>query len=265
MTSSASRETRRRRVVGALATSAAIAVVAVGAFQSSVPPDGTSVLGATKKPQPPIIDAGCDVDGVTVGYDASFASSSPSVPGDAQYRVVRAEVGDVAASCAGGTVSVRLLEGTTTLATATAPAGSPVVELDFTNAPPARQVNGVAVEIAGGTVPVPTQCSSMIFDRFTVLGEGNDSHAGSKDRDLTYGRGGNDTLRGDNQNDCLDGQAGDDQLFGDNHADVLLGGDGDDVLTGGGGDDVLDGGRGFDRCLGGAGKNTIAASCEATQ
>jgi Ca2+-binding RTX toxin-like protein len=256
----APRSTRRRRVAAALAAVAAIGAVAFGAFQSTVPPDGTSVLGATKKPQPPIIDAGCDVDGVTVDYGAAFRTS----PGDPQYRVVRAEVGNVAPTCAGATVSVRLLEGTTTLATATGTAGTPIVGLDFTDAPPARQVNGVAVEIVGGDVPVPERCASMTFDRFTVLTAGNDPHAGSKDRDLTYGLEGNDTLRGDNQHDCLDGQAGNDQLLGENHDDVLVGGEGDDVLTGGGGDDTLDGGPGFDRCIGGPGKNTTV-DCEAFQ
>lgn len=257
MTADPKRHTRYRRVAAVLASAAAIAVVAVVAFESSLPPDGTAVLGATKKPQPPIIDAGCDIDGVTVDYGAGFRSS----PGEPQYRVVRAEVGDVAPTCMGATVSVRLLEGSTTLATATADAEETVVGLDFTDPPPARQVNGVAVEIVGGTVPVPAACSSMAFDRFTVRTAGNDSHAGSKDRDLTYGGDGNDTLRGDNQHDCLDGQAGDDQLFGDNHDDVLLGGEGDDVLDGGNGDDHLDGGPGIDRCVGGPGRNTFE-SCE---
>ncbi len=243
-----------------LVVAASVAAVAIGGLQSSAPPDGTAVLGATKKPKPPIIDAGCDVDGVTVAYGASFRSS----PDEPQYRIVRATVDGVAASCAGATVSVELLDGAETIATATADAESPTMDLDFTDAPPARDVDGVAVEIAGGEVPLPEPCESMTFERFTVLTAGPDTHAGSKDRDLIYGGDGDDTLRGDNQADCLDGQDGADQLFGDNHDDVLLGGDGDDVLTGGGGDDRLDGGPGTDRCIGGNGKNTLV-DCELTQ
>ena len=246
-----------RRAVAALAALLGLAIVAVVTLEMSVPPDGTAVLGATKKPQPPIIDAGCDVDGVTIDYGASFHSA----PGEPQYRVVRAEVGQVAPTCAGATVSVRLLEGAETIATATATADATTVGLAFSEAPPARDVDGVAVEIAGGTVPVPDACGSMAFDRFTVLTAGADTHPGSKDRDLTYGLQGADTIRGDNQHDCLDGGAGADQLFGDNQDDVLLGGEGDDTLDGGSGDDRLEGGPGNDVCIGGAGKNTFI-DCE---
>ena len=256
---SATQRLRRspRRLAAALAAVLALAIVAVVALKMSVPPDGTAVLGATKKPQPPLIDAGCDVDGVTIDYGASFRTS----PGAPQYRVVRAEVGQVAPTCAGATVSVRLLKDGSTLATATAVAGTPTVGLDFADAPPAKDVDGVAVELAGGSVPVPSSCQAMTFDRFTVLTAGADSHAGSKDRDLTYGLEGADTLRGDNQHDCLDGGPGADQLFGDNHDDVLLGGDGDDTLSGGPGDDRLEGGPGNDVCIGGSGKNTFIG-CE---
>lgn len=249
-----------RRLAAALAALLALAIVAVVALETSEPPDGTSVLGATKKPQPPIIDAGCDVDGVTVDYGASFLSG----PGEPEYRVVRAEVGNVAPTCVGAEVEVELLEGSNPLASATTTADETIVELDFTDAPSAKRVDGVSVRIVGGTVPVPPQCASMAFDRFTVLTAGPDSHAGSKDRDLTYGLEGDDTLHGDNQHDCLDGQAGADQLFGDNHDDVLLGGGGDDTLTGGSGDDRLDGGPGNDVCVGGAGKNTFI-DCEVTR
>jgi len=253
--------TRRRRLLRAgLAVLAAIVVVVV-AIEATEPPRGdTEVLGATKKGEGPIIDASCDIDGVHVSYGTDYRSS----PGSPQYRVVGAEVREVAPTCAGATVSVRLLDGTTTLATATTTANATSVSLSFSQAPPAEQVSRVAVEIAGGTVPVPSACSSMGFDRFTSLTAGPDTHAGSKDRDLTYGGAGNDTLRGDNQNDCLDGQGGADQLFGDNHDDVLLGGEGNDVLTGGNGDDTIDGGPGTDRCLGGTGKNTLT-NCEIFQ
>jgi hypothetical protein len=240
----------------------ALAAVAFAAFvhETSEPPaGGTDVLGATKE-RAPVINASCDIDGVTVDYQAGFRTS----PGAPEYRVVRATVGDVAPTCVGATVSVSLRQGTTTLTTATGTASAATVALDFTPAPSAKRVDQVAVEIAGGTVPVPSQCQTMGFDQFTSLTPGNDVHAGSKDRDLTYGGDGADELHGDNQADCLVGQGGNDQLLGENHDDVLLGGDGNDVLTGGSGDDVLDGGPGTDRCIPGSGKNTVV-SCEVVQ
>ena len=247
-----------RRVVAV-----ALAAVAFAAFvehTTEPPASGTDVLGATKD-RAPVIDAPCDIDGVTVDYQAGFRTS----PGAPEYRIVRATVGGVAPTCVGATVSVQLRDGTTPLATSVATAGTPTVTLDFSAAPSARAVDGVAVEIDGGTVPIPSECQALGFDRFTGLTSGNDSHPGSKDRDLTYGGSGADQLRGDNQSDCLVGQGGNDQLFGDNHDDVLVGGDGNDVLTGGSGDDRLYGGPGVDRCVGGAGKNTFDVSCEVVQ
>jgi hypothetical protein len=257
-----------RQVAAVVLAALAFWGVALVALETSEPPSGASVLGATKKPQPPIIDAGCDVDGVQVDYEAGFSS--------AEYRVVSATVSGVAESCVGAEISVQMLEGTSVLADATVePASAPSVELEFTDPASAKRVDGVAVQIVGGYVPLPPECSSMTFDRFTVRTAGDDTHAGSKDRDLTYGQAGNDTLRGDNQSDCLDGQDGNDQLFGDNHDDVLLGGGGNDVLNGGNGSDLLIGGDGddtliggqgnADRCIGGDGNDTIDPSCESTQ
>jgi hypothetical protein len=249
--------TARRIMAVALA---ALAFVAFVERTTEPPASGTDVLGATKE-RAPVVDAPCDVDGVTVDYEAGFRTS----PGAPEYRIVRATVGDVAPTCVGASVSVQLRHGTTALATSIATASTTTVTLDFSAAPSARAVDGVAVQVTGGTVPVPAECQTLGFDRFIGLTAGNDSHPGSKDRDLTYGGAGNDMLRGDNQSDCLVGQGGNDQLFGDNHDDVLVGGDGDDVLTGGGGDDRLYGGAGFDRCIGGNGKNTFDASCEVVQ
>ena len=54
-----------------------------------------------------------------------------------------------------------MLDGSTTLATATQARRTTTVTLDLQTPPTVRQaVNGVAVEIVGGTVPVPTECSS---------------------------------------------------------------------------------------------------------
>jgi hypothetical protein len=255
-----SRSRWRRQLAAVIATTLAVWGVALVLETSEPPSGGARVLGVQQKAQPPLIEAGCDVDGVRVDYGAGFRTS----PGTPEYKIITADVSEVAPTCAGATVSVRMLGGSSTLATATAIASATTVTLSFPTPPSAKQVNGVAVEITGGAVPVPTECAAMTFDRFVVLTAGNDAHAGSKDRDLTYGGTGNDTLRGDNQQDCLDGQAGNDQLFGDNHDDVLIGGADNDVLTGGSGDDKLHGGPGTDRCVGGPGKNTFTG-CEIIQ
>jgi hypothetical protein len=258
--------TRLRQRKAALGLIAAIALIVIVALQSRLPDlQDPDVLGS-KIEKGPVVDAPCDIDGVRVRYDASYQAT----PTTAGYRVVSARVSEVAPTCVGATVTVRLTAGGSPVATGTASATSMTVPVTFPTPPIARDVNGVHVEIAGGTTPVPSECAGMAFDQFRALSPGNDTHAGSKDRDLVYGLEGNDTLRGDNQADCLVGQTGNDQLFGDNHADVLTGGAGndildggnhDDVLHGGDGNDTLRGGNGRDECRGGGGTNTYV-SCE---
>lgn len=248
--------TRRQILAGVLAgiTAVTIAAVQTGRLDDDVL---TEVLGAkVDKPagdakadkKGPLVDASCDLDGVTVSYDASYSASSP-----AGYKVVTATVGDIAATCGGAEVTVALLAGTRSLASGTVPrATTSSVPVTFSSPPPARDVTSVSVTIAGGTTPIPDDCRSLTFDTFRSLTPAHDTLTASKGHDLVYGLDGNDTLRGDNKDDCLVGQDGDDQLFGDNN---------DDVLIGGPGDDFLDGGNGRDVCIGGPGENRYL-NCE---
>jgi Ca2+-binding RTX toxin-like protein len=220
----------------------------------------TEVLGA-QVAQAPAVDAACDIDGVGVNYDVSFTPAAP-----AGYKAVAANVTGVSQTCVGATVTVRLKNGSTVIATGVVPASGTTVPVPFSSPPPAQSVTGVEVEIAGGTVPIPAECNGITFDTFGVLTNGNDSHTAGNRNDLRYGLDGNDTIFGANQRDCLVGQNGNDTLRGENHDDVLLGGPGTDTLEGGnqndvldGGDanDVLDGGNQNDTLRGGAGNDTI--------
>lgn len=257
---------RRRLIAGALVTVLIVTIVAIQTDILDPEPEVLDDQAAGSSKKGPIVDAACDVDGVTVAYDASYSAA----PGPAGYRVVTATVGDVAETCVGAEVSVALLDGTTELATGTADATSIAVAVTFSAPPPARDVTNVSVTIAGGTVPVPAECDSMTFDNFRSLTADPDVVVATKGSDLVYGLAGSDDIRGDNKEDCLVGQAGDDVLWGDNHADVLIGGDGndtleggnhDDLLVGGPGNDVLRGGNGRDECRGGGGNDTYV-SCE---
>lgn len=241
-----------RRVVALAA--AAIVGLTVGASQSARLDDADAqVLGTKIDKKAPIVDASCDIDGVAVGYTASYAAT----PAPAGYRVGTVTVRDVAATCVDAEVSVQLLEGDVALGSAgTTTAAGATVEVTMPEPPPAARVTRVQVVIAGGTTPVPSECEAITFDQFLSLTNGADNHAGGKGNDLIYGLDGHDTIRGGNKDDCLVGQDGNDTLHGDSQADVLLGGDGDDVLDGGNQDDVLVGGPGDDVLHGGAGRDT---------
>lgn len=64
---------------------------------------------------------------------------------------------------------------------------------------------------------------------------GDDTLAGTDERDFVYGRAGNDVVVGNDARDFLFGQRGNDSLAGDAGADCLWGGAGYDALEGGGG------------------------------
>lgn len=249
----------------------------------------TSVMTAPETPQPPSAqvlgqavasglggEGSCDVDGVTVAYETDYRST----PDAAAYRVTSATVDDIAPTCQGATLQVELLDGTEPIATGSAIVGTDASSsVDLIPAGPAEAVDGVRVEIAGGSVPVPSECAQMRLDTVRVGTTGPDVLPATNDRDLAFGLDGNDEMAGGNLNDCLDGGPGDDQLDAGTHDDVVLGGTGNDTLTGdvgkdelygGSGDDTLDGGQGndhldggdgHDRCTGGQGKNTFAG-CE---
>ncbi len=256
---------------GLIAAVIAVTVgLTVGAAQTARLDDAEAqVLGKTVDRKAPLIDASCDIDGVAVGYTASYAAT----PTPAGYRVGTVTLRDVAATCVGAEVSVQLLEGDVALGSpGVATADEVTVDVTMPEPPPAARVTRVQVVIAGGTTPVPSECETIVFDQFLSLTNGADTHAGGKGNDLIYGLDGDDVLRGGNKDDCLVGQAGDDTLYGEGQVDVLLGGDGndvldggnqDDVLIGGPGNDTLRGGSGRDVCDGGPGTNTYVG-CEVT-
>ncbi|HEX8193473.1 MAG TPA: calcium-binding protein, partial [Allosphingosinicella sp.] len=73
----------------------------------------------------------------------------------------------------------------------------------------------------------------------TVHGtDGDDSFAGTAERDFYLGHGGNDTASGGESGDGLSGGAGSDILTGNAGADLLDGGTGADQMTGGTGNDL---------------------------
>lgn len=236
-------------------------------FELLAQPGGSTLAG----------EGSCDVDGVDVSYDTAYQAT----PAPSGYRVTSATVEGIAQTCATAQLRVTLLDGTTEVATATAlvPSSSSTAAVTFTAPPPAEDVDGVAVELAGGDVPIPQPCRSMRLDLVRVGTTGPDTIGGTNQRDLVFGLDADDRIDGGNQNDCLEGGPGNDTLDGGTNDDTVLGADGDDtlhgsegkddlrggpgndVLTGGPGNDRLDGGDGTDRCSGGQGTNQLT-SCE---
>jgi hypothetical protein len=230
---------------------------------------GTSAFAAPKAPDPVTGVGVCDVDGVAVSYDTAWATT----PTPAAYRVATARVGSIAPTCAGALLEVRLLSGATTAASASVavPAGGGTAAVTFAAPPLARSVDGVAVTLDGGDVPIPSACSSMVFDQVLVGTTGDDRLSAGNRRVVLFGLAGADLLDGGNQADCIDAGAGNDRVTGSNQADVLVGGTGNDRLDGGNqndrleggdGDDQLIGGQGTDTCVGGPGADTFDG-CEA--
>ncbi|WP_019498918.1 calcium-binding protein [Pseudanabaena sp. PCC 6802] len=93
---------------------------------------------------------------------------------------------------------------------------------------------------------VPGQLSQMA-DEVRGL-EGDDTIAGSSDREI---------IQGNQGRDILNGGGGDDVLFGGRDNDLLDGGDGNDLLIGGLDDDQLEGGAGNDTLLGNMGGSIL--------
>ena len=87
---------------------------------------------------------------------------------------------------------------------------------------------------------------ARIFFPVTYGTEGDDSFAGTANRDFYAGLGGNDEISGGAEDDYLDGGAGSDTIHGGDGNDLIDGGDGNDMLMGGDGADQIDGGDGDD-------------------
>jgi Ca2+-binding RTX toxin-like protein len=132
--------------------------------------------------------------------------------------------------------------------TQTMPAERTEVGVPISTPAPAKDVTRVHVELAGGEVPVPTQCESMTFDRVIFGTLGDDTIAGTAQRDLIYGLSGNDTIDGGPQADCIVGGAGNNVLRGGAGDDVIIGGPGDDTIYSGPGRNVVDAGGGTNTC-----------------
>lgn len=214
---------------------------------------GAAPGGNPGKPPVPVAgDGACDNDGVTTGWIGGF--SEVLSPGG--YGIHAVAVSGISSTCETAEVTVAVSDAAgTVLAT-----GGPVVPGDSTSvtvplATPARaeEITVVHVELEGGSIPIPDDCTAMAFDRVFTGETGPDTMTGSNHRDLVFALPGDDTAGGGNQSDCVDGGAGNDTLTGGNQDDVLLGGEGDDHL---------DGGTGRDRCIGGPGADTFATSCE---
>jgi len=91
---------------------------------------------------------------------------------------------------------------------------------------------------------------------------GDDTLAGTDERDLIYGRAGNDTMAGNGAADFLFGQKGMDALNGDDGPDRLWGGSEDDLLHGGDGPDWLWAGAGADQLFGEVGNDRLFAAAD---
>jgi len=211
----------------------------------------------------------CDVDGVHASYDVEFRGDLDP----ASYRVAQVRIGELAPTCSGAQLTVRLLddEGGELAEVGPIVTGTPVAFVPFPSAPPAGQVAAIDLVIAGGEVPVPPECQSMTFDQVLIGTTDDDSLRSDNGRVIAYGLEGDDRIDSGNQADCVDGGPGDDRVDGGNHHDVVLGGEGadrlfgsagNDGLFGGDGDDHLDGGVGNDTCEGGPGTDTFTDSCE---
>lgn len=125
-----------------LAATLAVVAAVVGSTVAMQLPDAPEVLADRTSP-PPAVDAGCDRDGVSISYDAAY-SSAPE-PG---YRVVRAVVDDIGVGCRNRRLTVHLLDDAgSRLASATVVVTGARGAVTFPQAPSARAVTAVAVEI----------------------------------------------------------------------------------------------------------------------
>jgi hypothetical protein len=220
----------------------------------------------------------CDEDGVGVSYDVVYS------PTRAAFVVTQVRLADLAAQCAGGTVSVVLRdEDGGALASASRAVSRGEMSVALAGRPRAADVTDVAVAFAA-----PAETSAPTADREETtppetittpsLPPGGDSQLcnrvnvipaslclfGGKRASRLVGGAGRDLLVAGSAGDVLLGRGGADILLGGPGADRIGGGSGDDVIEGRGGPDriyggpgkdVIDGGAGFDVCHGGPGRD----------
>jgi hypothetical protein len=244
--------------------------VAVASFVAGISPntaDAPTLDSIERVVQGAPAQAICDVDGVDVSYHTAYRSAP-----DHGYDVVDVVIEDVNwPSCSPARLRVALdldganasgdiaklsdasssyvLNGTATEATVTLPVRIPPAD-DLADAADAMSV---AVELEGGTTPIPTACAGMKFNRIQVGTLGNDSLTGTNPSgDLIYGLEGADTITSLQGDDCVDTDA--DDTAGDT---VTLGNGANVVSTGAGADTIKVGNGSKNKISAGAGNDSI--------
>lgn len=209
----------------------------------------------------------CDVDGVSVGYSPTFVASR-TAPG---YRVAAASIRDLSNTCSGAQLTVTLSDGVRNLTSATVVAtGAATQTVSFASTPLASQVASVAVQLSGGTLPIPAQCKNQSFDNVRTGTTGNDVLQGTNQRDLIFTEGGDDTVQSLEGNDCVSAGRGTDKVTAGNGNDVIvfaagvpagktqvMAGNGDNLIQLGDGGSTVTVGNGANQITGGAGNDTL--------
>ena len=153
-------------------------------------------------------------------------------------------------------------------------AGDDLLSLQFRDTAGPQVVFDASGSVAMLALGAGPQMSILGFERFEILGEGqndrlqmgagDDWAGGGSGDDLIRGGAGNDMALGGDGNDLVQGDDGDDVVAGSSGNDVLLGGAGNDYLSADGGwdqadpnDDSVDGGSGNDQLFSTEGSDTL--------
>ena len=233
-----------------LAALAVIVAAMAAAYTSGAVPSSPSSVG----------DASCDDDGVQVSYANSYGTTPP--PNG--YRVVTVVVSGISPSCQGigGQAAAELtvdLKATSAVvgSAGPTPVNNTTMTLSVDTPPRSAGVDEVYVELDGGSIPVPAECTGMTFDLAIDGTNGRDKLTGDRRRNIIHGLLGDDDITGDDANDCLSSGGGLDRSNGGKGDDVILGADGNDDLKGDAGQDKMYGGNGDDRVDGTTGNDTL--------
>lgn len=257
----------------------AVALAGFVASTSPVDPGDPNLDSLERIVQQAPAQAICDVDGVDVSYHTAYRSDP-----DHGYDVVDVVVSDVTwPSCSparlnvaltliGATASAQIAKladasgavvlngpaSTATEATVTVPVRIPP-SADLADAADAMSV---AIQLEGGTTPIPNECNGMRFAKIQVGTLGDDTLTGSNPAgDLIYGLQGADKITSLQGDDCVNTQAedsGDDTVRLGNGVNVVTTGDGDDTIAvGNGSKNKISSGGGDDRITVGNGKSNV--------
>ncbi len=130
---------RKRKLLAVLAGIAAAGTV--GASAATLGGLSGATLGAEDQ-----VVAGCDTDGITVGYTTGYVAANQ------RYEVSALNFTDVASACDGKAASVTLRQGTTELATAAVPSitvTGDAFSITLSANVPAASVTGLSLIISG--------------------------------------------------------------------------------------------------------------------